>query len=98
MGLLYRNEKLGHILFVAGAIAELQREIVVGRNSHRLQTKGAAPHRHRILGGRVSGRELGWAGRVDGAGRVEKAGTVDGAGRLAQLIFFVPLPTFESLH
>ena len=39
-------------------------------------------------------RERGWARGVDGAGRVVKAGTVDAGGGVAQLIFFVPLPTF----
>ena len=50
-----------------------------------------------------------WAGKVDGqtewigrksgrAGRVGKAGTVDRVWKVAQLIFFVPLPTSESLH
>ena len=43
-------------------------------------------------------RESEEAGTVDGAIRVEKAGIVNGTGRVAQLIFFVPLPTFESLH
>ena len=32
------------------------------------------------------GRESGWAG------------TVDGAGRVPQLFFLIPLPTFESIH
>ena len=43
-------------------------------------------------------RERGWARRADVAGRLEKTGTVDGVGKVAQLNFFVPLPTFESLH
>ena len=43
------------------------------------------------------GREHGWARRVDGVGRLEKAGTLEGARRVAQLNFFVPLLTFESL-
>ena len=35
---------------------------------------------------------------MDGIGRLEKTGTVDGTGKVAQLIFSVPLPSFESLH
>ena len=48
--------------------------------------------------GEWMGRERGWARRVDGARRLEMTGTVDGAGKVAQVNFFVPLPTFESLH
>ena len=39
-------------------------------------------------------RKREWAKRVDGVRKVEKAGTVDGGGGVAQLFFFVPLPTF----
>ena len=68
----------------------------VGRESERGRESGRGR-------ARAWGSESGWAGKMY---RQEEwmdrergwARRVDGAGRVAHLIFFGPLPTFESLQ